>query len=78
MTNSNEMTPTKALEVFEELQTRYEQAVDHAVAYKRMYHELQDMLIAEQELTLKQRCIMKRQREIIRKLEASLGIDQDL
>ena len=78
MMNSDGMTIEKALTTFEEMVQRYDQAVNAAVVYKRMYHEMQDSYIAALDELATRGNIIKAQRAIIGRLEKRLGIDDDL
>jgi hypothetical protein len=55
-----------------------ETALDHAVAYKQLFHSMQDEMHQWQDKCIAQKAIMKKQRQIIRNLEDRLGVDQDL
>lgn len=56
----------------------YEKALEAAVFYKRGFHELQAESQEWQHKFIAQTKILRRQREIIRDLEAKLGIDDEL
>ena len=62
----------------DELVVRFKNIVDVAVNYKNMFHEMQQELWDQQDRYTKQTALLKRQREIIRKLEAQLDISDEL
>lgn len=55
-----------------------ETALDHAVAYKRLFHDMQDRAQELEDKCIAQNVVIKRQRALIEKLEKRLGIDQEL
>lgn len=50
----------------------------HAEDYKRMFHDMQEAFWEAEKRMAAQRRIMAKQREVIRRLEQRLGIDQEL
>lgn len=80
MTNSDDVMRAmeKLLVDVADFRQRYDQAVNAAVVYKRMYHEMQDSYVAALDELATRGNIIKAQREIIGRLEKRLGIDDDL
>lgn len=52
--------------------------IEHAVAFKTLYHEKQDECAALEEIVFKLNRIIKKQGQTIASLEIRLGIDQEL
>lgn len=56
----------------------FEDAMRHALAYKNMFHDMQDNWHEAQAEICRRGDTIKRQREIIANLERQLGIDDEL
>lgn len=56
----------------------FEAAMRHALSYKNMFHDMQDAWHDAQAELCKRGDTIKRQREIIARLEKQLGIDEEL
>lgn len=52
--------------------------LDHLVAYKGLYHDAQDKMIAAMDRAAAYHRTIRQQREVIARLEAQLGVDQEL
>ena len=55
-----------------------EELVKTTQLYRGLFFDMQDKFFTASDKVEKQRIIMARQRDIIRRLEAKLGIDQEL
>lgn len=71
MTNSRETEAEKWFRLCQHMTT-------HAEEYKKLFHDLQEKLIEREKELFTQRSIMRKQTATIRKMEISLGIDQEL
>lgn len=61
-----------------ELMARYNQVLQHALAYKKLFHDTQDAHIKALDEVAKRGNTIKVQRSIIGRLEKRLGIDDNL
>lgn len=69
--NSNQADVDRALRTFEAV-------TEHAIRYKELFHSMQDKYLESQDELAATRRTMRRQREIIARLEQQLGVDQEL
>lgn len=64
--------------LLDDLRKRLETVLEHAVAFKALFHDTQDAALEWQDKYIARGRVISKQRKIIAKLEAQLDIDQEL